>query len=216
MQYMIHTCNKRKWYVEQHLVPSMLRQGIKPEDITVWLDDKKLGNLKAWVASCEDLPSTGSTWHLQDDVVISPHFKKLTEKNTDGIICGFASVYCKQYPPGKVGLSQMWYSFPCIHIPNELAHEFVEWYDKIKDGQEYEKYIEKNKYDDSMFMFFLEAEHKGMQITNYSPNLVDNVDYLIGGSLVNKNRSDEVKALYFKDHEVVEQLERKLNGQYRW
>ena len=33
MKYMIHTCEARLWYVEEYLIPSMLKQGIKEDDI---------------------------------------------------------------------------------------------------------------------------------------------------------------------------------------
>lgn len=44
--YLIHTMPKRKWYVENYLIPSMLEQGIKKDSITIYNDDNKAGNLK--------------------------------------------------------------------------------------------------------------------------------------------------------------------------
>ena len=37
---MIHCCPKRIWYVEEYLIPSMLRQGIDRENIIVWKNNK--------------------------------------------------------------------------------------------------------------------------------------------------------------------------------
>ena len=55
----------------------MLEQGINPNNIFVYRDKNKIGNLRAWVDSCNRLVakshelSIDGVWHLQDDVVIS-------------------------------------------------------------------------------------------------------------------------------------------------
>jgi len=38
MKYMIHSCNSRLWYVEQYLIPSMIKQNIPREDIILFND----------------------------------------------------------------------------------------------------------------------------------------------------------------------------------
>ena len=43
MKYMIHLTPKREWYVNEYLIPSMIKQGIKREDIIKWNDDKGYG-----------------------------------------------------------------------------------------------------------------------------------------------------------------------------
>ena len=94
--YMIHTCEKRLWYVKQFLLPDMLRQGIEQDHILIYRDKNGIGNLRAWVDSCNRLAyqskkeSIKNVWHLQDDVVISKKFKTVTElyENHD-IVCGF-------------------------------------------------------------------------------------------------------------------------------
>ena len=35
MQYLIHTCPKRKWYVDEYLIPSMQDQGIHRQDMQI-------------------------------------------------------------------------------------------------------------------------------------------------------------------------------------
>ena len=51
MKYMIHSCDKRLWYVNEYLIPSMKEQGIKNEDIIIWNDDKHHGNLGSYIDS---------------------------------------------------------------------------------------------------------------------------------------------------------------------
>ena len=46
MKYMIHCCPKRMWYVEEYLIPSMLRQGIDRDSIIIW-NDNKGGEIKS-------------------------------------------------------------------------------------------------------------------------------------------------------------------------
>ena len=49
-------------------------------------------------------------------------------------------------------------------------------------------------------------------VLNTTINLVDHVDYLIGGSIANKIRSEkETHAAYFEDKYLVKKLEEKLN-----
>ena len=75
-RYLIHACPRRMWYVEEYLIPSMLKQGIAKGDIRVYNDKEGEGNLRACMkafALCEGIP--GGTWHLQDDVCICRNFK---------------------------------------------------------------------------------------------------------------------------------------------
>ena len=48
-------------------------------------------------------------------------------------------------------------------------------------------------------------------VLNLKPNLVDHVDYLIGGSVVNKVRAEkETHAVHFDDTNLVTKLEREF------
>ena len=49
-----------------------------------------------------------------------------------------------------------------------------------------------------------------MKVTNISPNLVDHIDYMIGGSIANKARNKIARAKSFPDLELVEGLESKI------
>lgn len=211
VKYLIHCCPKRKWYVDEYLVPSMLEQGISEDDILIYNDEKKLGNLRAFVDSANLVIGTeGATWHLQDDVIISKSFKKLTEKYQNSVVCGFCNQYSTS-PSGYRTVNMMWYSFPCIRISNKLLEEFIEWLSSSDIQNRYRFYIEKNKFDDSLFReFMIQCKPKNL-VLNLLPNIVDNIDFLIGGSLINYLREEkDVGALYFRDRDLIEKLKEEL------
>ncbi|MBR4743552.1 MAG: hypothetical protein IK082_05090 [Oscillospiraceae bacterium] len=215
MRYMIHACPPRMWYVEQYLIPSMKEQGIAEEEIIVWNDKELEGNLPAFIASmrvCAKQP--GGTWHLQDDVIICRRFAELTRENDEGLVCGFHCNNFRKFPEthGRVPALFAWYSFPCIRIPNDLAVSFLEWFDTEGMYKYQSQYIDK-KHDDWFFSKFCE-DRKDLRVLNLKPNLVDHVDYLIGGTLINQARLLQVnRAAYFEDGDLVDELERKLNSQ---
>lgn len=211
-QYMIHSCNQRKWYVEEYLVPSMQEQGII--DIVVHNDDNNDGPLPAFLDSILELPETGGTWHLQDDVIISHDFAYQTHNYDLGIVCGFCSEYdaYSSLIGDKCTPEQAWYSFPCIRIPNQLLKDFKIWLNnKAIIDQQYRHLVKGGKHDDYLFHLFIETI-PDIQVHNLFPNLVDHIDFLLGGSVVNKIRSEkQVRAKYFNDLELVNELERQLN-----
>ena len=206
MKYLIHSCVEREWYVNDYLIPYMKRRGIN--NIEVYLDKDREGNLISTMKSFAQLNSEEGTWHLQDDVVISKNFKHHTELFDKGIVCGFCSVYCKNFPAGFVLPNKMWYSFPCIRIPNRIAREFSSWLsDIINNSHVYKNWVSAKKYDDSLFKIFMTENYKNESILNFAPNLVNHVDYLIGGSVINDNRNEKlVVSEYWKEEVAVEEL----------
>ena len=67
------------------------------------------------------------------------------------------------------------------------------------------------KHDDTLFHMFVEDYYPNVNIFNLTPNLVDHVDYLIGGSIINYIRDEkETPALYFYDKSVVAELKERL------
>jgi hypothetical protein len=213
-KYMIHAMPKRMWYVEKYLIPSMLEQGIKKEDIRVYNDEKREGNLRACMNAFMQVDdSAEGTWHLQDDVIISHDFKEITEKYDKGIVCGFKSVYDGDQPAGKVSIKEMWFSFLCIRIPNEYAKECAEWTFMYMIGNPvYREYWEKGVNDDWMFRQYISQYHKNDEVINLNPNIVDHVDFLIGGT-VNSVRefTIQIRSKLWKDEYLVRELESKLN-----
>ena len=214
-KYLIHAMPKRMWYVEKHLIPSMIYQGIAEEDISVYNDEEGEGNLiscmKAFASVPDDL---GGTWHLQDDVVICKDFKQRTEWYDTGMVCGFSSELYDGDIPEKRGAAkraQMWFSFPCIRIPNKYARGCAEWVNKYIIGNPiYAEFWEKGTNDDWCFRQYLKEFHPDCVALNIVPNLVDHVDYLLGGGTGVKDREKPVRAQYWTDDDVVKKLEQKI------
>ena len=207
--YVIHACPERMWYVEDYLLPSLHNQGIK--NATVYCDLLHLGNLEGCMKVFGTMKDDDDgVWHLQDDVIICRDFKKLTEKYDSGIVCGFVTPRSANI--GYVKPEKMWYSFPCIRIPNQIAREFYHWYYSFAKGYaKYYEWVHMNKCDDNFFYEFMKKNHPDMDVLNLTPNLVDHVDFLIGGSLINKYRNGaQIRAAYFEDLDLVESLAGKL------
>jgi len=222
-KYLIHACKPRKWYVNDYLIPSMTDQGIPDYDIAVWLDGGGNGNLRSFIDCMKMVdrhyPKGGGIWHLQDDIVISSKFAEETAKNDSGIVCGYCN---EKFDGGNVNyvgimpVAYTWFSFPCIHIPNRYAGEFVDWFenDVITNGTHME-FVSEGKHDDALFKCFLAERHSNEITHNLITNLVDHVDYLIGGSIANKQRGegdgDSIRRAYrFEEPDVVDALEKKL------
>lgn len=224
MKYMIHSCNSRKWYVDEFLVPSMIEQGIKKDDIYVYNDDKCEGNLVSWVVSCHvayEMWGEQNVWHLQDDVIICSKFKERTEALEEvpvKVICGFTCHYDDDRGPGlKEAYNHMWYSFPCIRIDGKLAKLFAEWADTYvwRDPQ-FGFYVRNKKGDDFIFRVYIESYFPRELVINLTPNLVDHVDYLVGGTTVNHNRKlqgKDIRSIYWlpEDEHLVDELEERIN-----
>lgn len=217
-KYLIHTYPKRLWYVEQYLIPSMLKHGISKEDIAIYNDSAGDGNLKACMKAFASVdPYIDGTWHLQDDVCICNNFKTLTESLDFGIVCGFSSnMYDGPGHIGAVKREHMWYSFPCIRIPNDYALDCSKWVSEYLIGNPvYSKFWEKGQNDDWAFRAWMKTFHKDDLVINLAPNLVDHIDYLLGGSTQINNRKKPCRAQYWTDIEVVKELERSIDRRER-
>lgn len=206
-KYLIHAMPKRMWYVEDFLVPSMLDQGIDIDDIIVYNDSKHEGNLRACMNAFSIVDDDyKGTWHLQDDVLICKRFKELTELYDDGFVAGFSSYYDGEGRIGAVTIDQMWFSFPCIRIPNKAARGCAEWVDKyIIGNQAYRKFWESGANDDWAFRSYIKEYYKDSLALNIAPNLVNHIDYLIGGGSGGK-REKKCVAQYWWDDDLVAKL----------
>ena len=191
----------------------MIKQGIKASDISYYLDEKQQGNLTACMnAFLQVGDEDGGTWHLQDDVIISSTFKQQTEQYDDGIVCGFASKYdSKEHLPGKVNVKDMWFSFPCIRIPNKIAKECAEWtLECIIGNPVYKTWWEKGVHDDMIFRRFVWEKYENETAVNLAPNVVNHIDYLVGGSVNGRAREKKVLARYWNENKLLQQLESEL------
>lgn len=218
MQIMIHTCVNRLWYVNEYLVKSLREQGFTKDEIKIYLDKNSKGNLKAFMDSISQLPDEGHTWHLQDDVIICRDFREraLQYDDFDGIVAGFMSIYDvddkKYYNIPNDDMRNLGWTFPCIKIPNSVAKLCLEMYNIVKNDATLEYWKQLNKGDDAVFKLYLEKYQPKIMHINVVPNLVDHIDYMLGGSTVNKSRAGTCRALYFEDLDLVKKLESELYG----
>lgn len=202
----------------------MTEQGIDSNKIIVWQDKEEQGNLKSFLSSCEYIAQDGDDfWHLQDDICISKDFKQRTEELDKGIVAGFCSTYDTDKYFGtdetvKIGwtdISNLWFSFCCMRIPNDITKEFLDWWNKIavRDGEVSRVCINEGKNDDYAFRIFVKNYKVGTQVYNCAPNIVNHIDYLIGGSIVNKTRGKRlVTSLFWEDDNIIEDLKTALQN----
>ena len=215
MKFLIHTVPQRRDNFV--LICETLRsQGAHPDDMLMYSDVAREGNLMAFVKSCEYLERrcidpAEPVWHLQDDIQLSNHFiediKRIHAEHCMRIEwpiwCGFCShesidLKGKLLPDGECDPEHMWYSFPCIMIPVMITNMFVRWFYKSPKSDIEEKWIKENRYDDSLFRNFLIKSKIGVEVINIKPNLVDHRDDLCGGSILNRDRKAPARALYFE------------------
>lgn len=220
MKYMIHSCNDRQWYVDEFLVPELLNQGIQPADIFIYQDKDCDGNLKSFYKSCKAVydkwGADEKVCHLQDDVYPASYFREEAEyyAGLDKyiLICGFTTFYPEIKEPGEgVLCTNLWFSFPCIIYSNKLAIEFYEWCNEYLWGKNmFKTWITRNKGDDYIFECFLQSNYQNSLIYNVAPNLVEHIDFLLGGSVVNRQRKKtNVRSKYWKEEEdkAIKELE---------
>ena len=217
-RFMIHAVPERMWYVDGYLIPSMLEQGISRNAITVWNDEGHTGNLVSWLNSCrkcaDDAARIPYYWHMQDDGIICRDFAQRTQEldKVPGVICGFASPYDRKGCDGLISPEAMWFSFQCIRIPNEYMKPFLGWFNNRKVW--YDKQVNENKYDDMFFMKFMQDLHRNEYVLNCSPNLVDHMDYLIGGTTINPQRHNKwMRSIYWEDEDLVLDLAKRLGAE---
>jgi len=210
MKFLIHTYPKRLWYVEEFLVPSLKAQGA--ENIEIWNDIEKKGNLRACMESFAARSGNGGTWHLQDDVIICHDFVEQCEEHDDGVVFGFC---CRNFNDrlsayGDVYVPDAWNSFQCVRIPDQWARECADWVFSLKwetesTCPELPILWKLNKGDDTFFHEFMASRYSTETAENMKPNIVDHVDYLVGGSSINY-RDYIARAEYFEDQYLIEEL----------
>ena len=212
MKVLIHACPRRRWYVERFLYPSLRDQGIPAEDISIWCDVLGNGNLISCMESFAARTGDGGTWHLQDDVLICRDFRKRCEAMDEGVVYGFC---CERFEddPGKTGLvprADGWHSFQCVRIPDVWARECAEWfYTDARHRFIFSTWAASGKCDDMFFRAFIEDRHPDATIMNAAPNLVEHVDWLIGGSVIS-DRAYTARSDLWEDDDLLEELRQKL------
>jgi len=215
-RYMIHACPQRMWYVEEFLMPSLTAQGIAEADITLYVDTDHLGCLEACMDSFSKVPDDDKgTWHLQDDILIARDFKVMTERwEGNHVACGHCFGLHKDLSKhtGLVDVTEMWFSFPCIFIPNKIARAFtVWWYKTGKEDPQFESQRQAKRYDDTLFSIYMQWFQPNCRVYNIVPNLVAHVDYLIGGTVANEEIRN-VPELFWQDTELIEKLRKDIES----
>ena len=210
MKVMIHAMPKRMWYVNQFLVPSLIAQGITP---VVYCDDAGRGNLCACLDSFSTMRGDG-TWHIQDDVIISKRFAELAEANDTGVCNGFCHVPWEDDPniTGTVYPPDLWHSFQCVRIPDDMARDFAEWVKTGDHSSWADIQIRRNQGDDFLFREYFQTFHGRETARNIAPNMVDHIDFIIGGSIINQWRGHPARAELWEDEDLVERLQAQLNS----
>lgn len=192
----------------------MMEQGIPEENIEVWLDKDRDGCLLSCM-KCFQYCGTkgGGRWHLQDDAMIARNFREQTEKYNDGVVTGFMRKEWQGLTPkaGRVPAVYMWNSFLCIRIPDDIAGECAEWFFTDAAYRDtYKDFVDRNNGDDSLWYDFFVERHTEEWVYNIAPSIVEHIDFLIGGSIVNKQRGHEARGDLWEDEEAFEEMRAKL------
>ena len=106
-------------------------------------------------------------------------------------------------------LQHMFYSFPCIRIPNDLIHLFLEWFETC-NRNDVKRKIEQNRGIDFILRVYLE-EHP-TPCLNHNPCMVEHIDDYLTGSLVSI-RGETPKAVCFEDNESLEEMKQWLKAE---
>ena len=205
---LIHACPDRMWYVNNHLIPRLNELSLELLSIKVYCDYEHHGNQKAFLESLNMLPTNGNTWHMQDDVWPSDDlFKQMTILNSvNGIICGFGTrPSCRGKSPGWTTPAGMYYSFQCIRIPNEMMTLFKDY---VIRKYTHDPSLKTDKWDDALFNEFLLRKAPYYPVLNLAPSIVEHIDYLIGGSVINKDRKYRPCAIEFDEKSIKRLYER--------
>ena len=216
MQVLIHACPKRMWYVEGFLVPALRAQGA--ENIEIWNDVEGRGNLLSCMDSFRGREGDGGTWHIQDDVLLCRDFVARCKKNDEGVVSGFC---CEAFGDdllswGRVDASDLWHSFQCVRIPDAYARECAEWFFsgawRELGSAELFRCAARGEGDDTFFYEFVNCRHGGEPVNNIAPNLVEHVDWIVGGSVLHSWRGYLARAAYWDDDKLIAELKEQVRG----
>lgn len=217
MKVLIHACPQRMWYVEAFLAPELERQGA--DEVEIWNDTEGKGNLRACMEAFASRTGDGGTWHIQDDVLLCRDFVERCRKHDEGVVYGFC---CEQFTddPAKVGrvpVKDAWHSFQCVRIPDAYARECAAWLEGPgRTSGMYPIWIKSGKMDDDVFRTFLTDRHGSETVENLGPNLVEHVDWIVGGSVLSPWRGYLARAHFWDDEDLVRELQEAVKGKVQY
>lgn len=216
MKILIHAVPERMWYVNEFLTPALQAQGA--EEIEIWNDTEHRGNLDACLDAFASREGDGGTWHLQDDVLPRRDFVTRCRDLDDGIVFGFC---CRNFGDrldafGQVYAPDAWNSFQCVRIPDAYARECADWvrsmrWQKESPAPELPILWQLGKGDDTFFHEFLQCCYPSEIIENVKPNLVEHIDWIIGGSTI-QWRDYIARAEYWDDEDLIAALRERIKA----
>ena len=217
MRILIHAVPERLWYVNEFLVPELEAQGA--DLIQIYNDSEHLGNLEACLRAFEARDGDGGTWHLQDDVLPCRDFVSRCRELDEGVAYGFA---CRNFGDrldawGRVYAPDAWHSFQCIRIPDPFARECAAWvrsgaWERESACPELPILRKLGKGDDTFFHEFMTCRYFADAVHNVRPNLVEHIDWLIGGSAIHHWRDYLARAEFWDEPELVDELKARIRA----
>ena len=217
MKILIHAVPERMWYVNEFLIPALQAQGA--EEIEIWNDTEHRGNLDACLDAFASREGDGGTWHLQDDVLPRRDFVTRCRDLDDGIVFGFC---CRNFGDrldafGQVYAPDAWNSFQCVRIPDAYARECADWvrsmrWQKESPAPELPILWQLGKGDDTFFHEFLQCCYPSEIVENVKPNLVEHVDWLLGGSTLQQWRDYLARAEFWDDQDLIAALRERIKA----
>lgn len=220
MKVLIHASPVRMWYVRDFLIPSLQEQGA--DEIQVWNDIHRKGNLRACMDSFATRQGHGGTWHIQDDVLICRDFVERCREHDEGVVYGFCNEQFTddQHQTGEVFVADSWHSFQCVRIPDDYARDCAEWFEadgwKQSPNPEVDILVMAGKGDDTLFREFMQQKHGTETVLNLKPNLVEHVDWIVGGSILHRWRGYLARAYYWEDEDLVDELKEAVKGKVEY
>jgi hypothetical protein len=219
--YLIHTCPKRKDFVDNYLVPALKLQGIENGRIFIYNDTQKLGNLQAYIKAADIISGQRpdiQIVHLQDDIIPCSTFKEVIETNYKelydvDVVCGFNSQYDDIDKQFIQNASKSWFSFQCIKFSNKMLQDFIFWL-KNEGRKQHENWWGTGKYDDSFFKVYIKT--LDIKVLNLCPTVVQCVDDVLGGSLINGNRDFDMYSPSFIDFDTEKQFYEDYKNNITW
>ena len=108
-----------------------------------------------------------------------------------------------------------WNSFQCVRIPDAYARECAAWVRGEKwitqsPSPELPIMYKLGNGDDTFFHEFMACMHPYDVAENLKPNIVEHVDWLLGGSSIQKWRDYIARAEFFEDTDLVDELRERI------
>lgn len=202
--FVIHCVPKRRKWVDGYIIPELKKHN---QEYIVYEDTKGDGNLKSFTKSLDKVKNIPKgCWHIQDDIYFaSDFFERIDNFPRDMLILGFTTADWCRGRFGTQSIRTAWLSFQCLYIPTKYVRGFKDYLKE--DYNSNKSLIDAGCYDDTLFHKYLMKHFKDDWCWNEKPNLVNHIDYLIGGTTLDKEFKPHT-ALYWDDD--IETMEKRV------